>query len=75
LRETPLSSPETVGTGQTPVACYNRFPLDFIVHGRAKPSVIVTQRLPDDAAPEAYAKFCERASSYTKAVLKPGLAA
>ncbi|HLH72895.1 MAG TPA: glutathione-independent formaldehyde dehydrogenase [Chloroflexota bacterium] len=66
---------QAVGTGQTPVARYNRLLRDLIVNGRAKPSVIVTQRLPLDGAPEAYAKFCERAPGYVKVVLKPGLAA
>jgi threonine dehydrogenase-like Zn-dependent dehydrogenase len=66
---------DTVGTGQAPVARYNRFLRDLIVDGRAKPGAIVTQRVPLEAAPEAYAKFCARAPGYVKVVLKPEMAA
>jgi glutathione-independent formaldehyde dehydrogenase len=35
----------------------------------------VTKRLPLSAAPDAYAKFDQRAPGYTKVVLKPSMAA
>ena len=65
----------SVGTGQCPVKRYNEFLRDLIIAGRAKPSSVVTQRLPLSAAPDAYQKFDRREPGYTKVVLKPGLAA
>lgn len=37
--------------------------------------MIVSHRLPLQAAPDAYEKFRQRADGYTKVVLKPELAA
>ncbi len=63
--------------GQAPVKRYNVYLRDMIIHGRAKPSFIVTQRLPLSRAPEAYAHFVHRGvgkgKDYTKVVLKPAM--
>ena len=61
----------TLGSGQTPVKAYNLFLRDLIIAGRAKPSFIVSHRLPLTAAPDAYEKFDARTDGYTKVVLKP----
>jgi glutathione-independent formaldehyde dehydrogenase len=63
----------TLGQGQCPVKRYNYRLRDLIIAGRAKPSFIVSHRLPLDDAPEAYAHFDRREQGYTKVVLKPGL--
>ena len=50
---------------------------DLIIAGKAKPSFIVSHRLPLSRAPEAYAHFVMRGvgkgEEYTKVVLKPAL--
>ena len=43
---------------------------DLIFSGRAKPSSIVSHRLPLAEAPMAYDEFDRRASGYTMVVLK-----
>ncbi|RKH58848.1 glutathione-independent formaldehyde dehydrogenase [Corallococcus aberystwythensis] len=63
----------TVGTGQTPVKRYNHFLRDLIIAGRARPSMIVSHRLPLQDAPDAYRKFDARRDGYTKVILKPQL--
>lgn len=63
----------TIGTGQTPVKKYNLFLRDLIIAGRARPSFIVSHRLPLGDAPEAYRKFDQRTDGYTKVILKPGM--
>ena len=64
-----------IGMGQTPVKRYNVYLRDMIITGRARPSFIVSHRLPLSKAPEAYAHFVERGlgkgQGYTKIVLKP----
>ncbi len=65
----------SIGMGQAPVKRYNEYLRDLIVMGRAKPSFIVSHRLPLDGAPDAYKHFDERGGEYTKVVLKPELAA
>jgi glutathione-independent formaldehyde dehydrogenase len=65
----------TVGTGQCPVKRYNVFLRDLIIAGRAKPSFIVSHRLPLGEAPDAYRRFDERKDGYTKVILKPGMSA
>jgi glutathione-independent formaldehyde dehydrogenase len=60
-----------LGLGQTPVKRYNFFLRDLIIAGKAKPSFIVSHRLPLQAAPDAYKKFDERVDGYTKVLLKP----
>ena len=66
-----------IETGQAPVKRYNVHLRDMIINGRAKPSFIVTQRLPLSRAPEAYEHFVQRGvgegKDYTKVVLKPAL--
>ncbi len=61
----------TIGTGQAPVKNYNVFLRDLIMAGKARPSFIVSKRMPLDQAPEAYDKFDKREPGYTKVVLKP----
>jgi len=64
----------TVGTGQTPVKRYNEHLRELIVTGRAKPSFIISHRMPLDDAAQAYKDFDACGSEYTKIVLKPDLA-
>ncbi len=61
----------TTATGQAPVKRYNAFLRDLIVAGRAKPSFIVSHRLPLSEAAEAFRLFDKREKGYTKIVLKP----
>lgn len=67
----------SIGTGQTPAKQYITHLRDMILAGRARPSFIVSHRLPLSKAPEAYARFGARGmgegSDYTKVVLKPDL--
>lgn len=63
------------GTGQANVKTYNRQLRDLIIAGRARPSFVVSKRLPLEAAPDAYERFDRRADGYSKVVLKPGQAA
>lgn len=44
---------------------------DLIIAGHAKPSVVVTQRLPLTGAPKAFARFDRREDGYIKIVLDP----
>jgi glutathione-independent formaldehyde dehydrogenase len=60
----------TMGSGQAPVKKYNEYLRDLIVNGRAKPSRIVSHRIPIDQAPEAYDKFDRRIDGYTKVLIK-----
>jgi threonine dehydrogenase-like Zn-dependent dehydrogenase len=60
-----------IATGQANVKAYNRQLRDLIHEGKAKPSFIVSQRLPLRDAPEAYRHFDARDSGWTKVVLKP----
>jgi glutathione-independent formaldehyde dehydrogenase len=61
----------TIGMGQAPVKRYNAYLRDLIVAGLAKPSFIVSHRLPLEAGPGAYDKFDRRVDGYTKVLLKP----
>jgi glutathione-independent formaldehyde dehydrogenase len=61
----------SLGTGQCNVKQYNIYLRDLIISGRAKPSFVVSHRLPLEKAPEAYQKFDKRVEGYTKVVLKP----
>jgi len=65
----------TIGQGQAPVKKYNVYLRDLIIAGKAKPSFIVSHRLPLSAAPEAYQHFVMRGvddgKSWTKVLLKP----
>ena len=60
-----------MGTGQANVKAYNRQLRDLIIAGRAKPSFVVSHRLPLDQAPEAYDQFDKRVQGWTKVLLKP----
>jgi len=61
--------------GQAPVKNYNEFLRDMIIAGRAKPSQIISHRLPLESAPDAYRAFDQRGGEYTKILLKPDLPA
>jgi glutathione-independent formaldehyde dehydrogenase len=67
----------SVQMGQAPVKRYNVYLRDMIIAGRAKPSFIVSHRMPLRQAAEAYARFDQRGTGQgtdmTKVVLKPGL--
>ncbi|HWE48854.1 MAG TPA: glutathione-independent formaldehyde dehydrogenase [Bryobacteraceae bacterium] len=69
----------SIGQGQAPVKKYNVYLRDLIIAGRAKPSFIVSHRLPLSSAPEAYHNFDKRgigeAAAWTKVLLKPEMAA
>ena len=65
----------SIGMGQAPVKRYNEYMRDMIVAGLAKPSFIVSHRIPLEQAPEAYAKFDQRVDGYTKVLIKPDLKA
>jgi len=59
-----------IGTGQANVKDYNRQLRDLIHADKAKPSFIVSHRLPLDKASEAYQHFDARDNGWTKVVLK-----
>jgi len=61
--------------GQAPAKRYNERLRDLIVAGLAKPSFIVSHRLPLEDAPDAYEKFDARTDGYTKVLLKPQMGA
>jgi glutathione-independent formaldehyde dehydrogenase len=62
----------TVGMGRDHDERYNGRLRDLIVTGHARPSTIVSHRLPLAAAPDAYRRFDERRDGYLKVVLRPG---
>lgn len=62
---------QSMGTGQADVKRYNRYLRDLIHQGRAKPSFIVSHKLPLDEAPNAYQHFDARDMGWTKVVLNP----
>ncbi|MFI5952270.1 glutathione-independent formaldehyde dehydrogenase [Cryptosporangium sp. NPDC051539] len=61
----------SIASGQCPVKKYNRELRDLIIHGRAKPSAIVSHELKLDEAAYAYDNFDKRAEGWTKVLLKP----
>lgn len=63
----------SIEMGQAPVKRYNEYLRDLIVAGLAKPSFLVSHRLPLEGAPDAYEKFDLRTSGYTKVLLKPAI--
>ncbi|MBD5607149.1 MAG: glutathione-independent formaldehyde dehydrogenase [Candidatus Eremiobacteraeota bacterium] len=63
----------TIGMGQAPVKKYNVYLRDLIIAGKAKPSFIVSHRIPLAEAPAAYEKFDKRSEGYTKVLIKPQL--
>lgn len=62
---------QRVGTGQANVKAYNRQLRNLIHTGRAKPSWIVSHKLPLSQAPNAYKRFDAREDGWTKVVLQP----
>lgn len=64
-----------LGMGQTPVRSYSLLLRDLIIAGRARPSFIVSRRIPLAEAPEAYRRFDRREPGYTKVLIKPAQAA
>ena len=65
----------SIGMGQARVKQYNEYLRSAIVTGRARPSLIVSHRLPLESAPDAYEKFDRRTDGYTKVLLKPEMRA
>jgi len=61
----------TIGMGRDHDERYNVELRDLIIAGRVKPSVVVSHRLPLEAAPEAFRRFDRRADGYIKVVLDP----
>ena len=59
----------TIGMGRDHDKRYMARLRDLIIAGRAKPSVVVTQRLPLADAPDAFARFDRREEGYIKIVL------
>jgi glutathione-independent formaldehyde dehydrogenase len=65
----------SIEMGQAPVKQYNVYLRDLILAGIAKPSFIVSHRLPLAQAPDAYKQFDARSNGFTKVLLKPQQAA
>ncbi len=63
---------QKMGTGQADVKQYAHRLRDMIIAGRATPSFVVSQQLPLDSAPDAYARFDKREEGYSKVLLHPG---
>jgi glutathione-independent formaldehyde dehydrogenase len=61
----------SIGMGRDHDERYNAQLRDLIIAGRAKPSVIVSHRLPLAEAPDAFRKFDRREDGYIKVVLDP----
>jgi threonine dehydrogenase-like Zn-dependent dehydrogenase len=61
----------TVKSGQTHVQRYLQPLLERIEKREIDPSFVVTHRLPLDAAPEGYRRFCNKEDGCIKIVLKP----
>jgi glutathione-independent formaldehyde dehydrogenase len=64
----------SLGSGQANVKRYNRQLRDLIIAGKAKPSFLVSHRLPLSQAPEGYRIFDQKTAGCTKVILKPELA-
>ena len=61
----------TVGMGRDHDERYNTQLRDLIIAGRARPSQIVTHRLPLREAPDAFRRFDQRIDGYVKVILDP----
>ncbi len=59
------------GMGRDPDERYNTQLRDLIIAGRARPSQIVSHRLPLSQAPAAFQKFDQRIDGYIKVILDP----
>jgi glutathione-independent formaldehyde dehydrogenase len=60
-----------MGGSQANVKKYNRRLRDLIIAGQAKPSFLVSHRLPLVDAPDAYRHYDRREEGWTKVVLQP----
>ena len=60
-----------IGMGRDHDERYNTQLRDLIIAGRARPSEIVTQRLPLREAPDAFRRFDQRIDGYVKVILDP----
>ncbi len=61
----------SIGMGRDHDKRYNAHLRDLVIRGRARPSFIVTQRLPLTGAPDAFARFDRREDGYIKVILDP----
>src|SRR5947209_16397469 len=61
----------TIGMGRDHDERYNSFLRELIIAGRAKPSVIVSRRVPLSEAPDAFRRFDRRENGYIKVILDP----
>ena len=59
----------TIGMGQTPVKQSHVFLRNLIFDGKAKPSFIVSDRIPIEDAPQAYSEF-DRRDDVVKPLIK-----
>lgn len=64
----------TLRTGQTHVQRYLRPLYDRILAGELDTTFLISHTLPLSAGPEGYKKFHDEQDTYTKIVLKPGMA-
>ena len=60
-----------MASGQTNVKQYNRRLCELIAKGKAKPSFIVSHRLPLEQGAGGYHHFDAREQGWTKVVLRP----
>lgn len=63
---------QSMGTGQADAKRYAHKLRDMIIAGRASPGFVVSKELPIEDAPDAYEKFDNRESGYSKVLLQPG---
>lgn len=61
----------SIGMGRDDDKRWNSKLREMIINGAAKPSRVVSHRLPLDQAPDAFVKFDQRCDGYIKVVLKP----
>ena len=64
----------TVKTGQTHVQKYTEPLYAAIVEDKIDTTFLISHRMPLEAGPEGYQKFHDEQDTYTKIVLKPGMA-
>ena len=65
----------TLRTGQTHVQRYTRALYSAIAEGKIDSTFLISHRLPLDQGPTGYKNFKEEQDTWTKVVLKPGMAA
>ena len=71
LGQTLFKKSVTIGMRRDNDERYNTQLHDMIIAGRAKPSKIVSHRLPLSEAPDSFKKFDARTDGYIKIVLDP----